>query len=153
MKHQLSVALFHADLTSCFRLPTGIRPWLVNYLANTKTGYTLFVPTNAAFRKAFGPAALAQLAKQPMRLQTILKYNMLNFQATPERMQKDLVGQGYVTFQSKLLQKYKGANPNAMTIGPVGAQTANQVATITRFGLYQDPIAIVNVVDSVLVPK
>ncbi|CAI5468538.1 unnamed protein product [Closterium sp. Yama58-4] len=130
----------------------GMQKWITDYLSSSTTGYTCLVPPNAAFRTA-KPASLKPYARTPATLQDLVKFGMLNFQATPQRFAKDAVGQGYVTFSGagRQIQKYKSAKPGAVTIGPQFAQQGYELANVTKI-LYKDPTAICYEIDNVLIP-
>eukprot|EP00475_Leptophrys_vorax_P044589 TRINITY_DN89_c0_g2_i1.p2 TRINITY_DN89_c0_g2~~TRINITY_DN89_c0_g2_i1.p2 ORF type:complete len:189 (+),score=13.09 TRINITY_DN89_c0_g2_i1:90-656(+) len=130
---------------------SGIQPWLIGYLGSTKTGYTLFAPTDAAFLK-MTPAATKQWGTKAAWQQALLKFHMLNFQATMARLTADKVGQGYVTFRgTSLLQKYNAAAKNAITLGPQFATTGPQLANVGA-RVYMGPVSIVYSTDTVFVP-
>ncbi|GJP52592.1 hypothetical protein CLOM_g11698 [Closterium sp. NIES-68] len=130
----------------------GMKKWITDYLSSSTTGFTCLVPSNAAFKTA-KPATLKPYAKSATTLQDLVKFGMLNFQALPQRLAKDGVGQGYVTFSGKdrQIQKYQPVKAGAVTLGPQFAQQGYQLANITKI-LYKDPTAICYEIDNVLVP-
>ncbi|CAI5483530.1 unnamed protein product, partial [Closterium sp. Yama58-4] len=105
--------------------------FITDYLSTSTTGFTCFVPTNAAFKVQMS-TVLKPFAKSATTLQDLLKNHMLNFQALPPRFVADKVGQGYTTFRPNgQIQKYQGAG-KTISLGPQFAQQGTQLANITK---------------------
>ncbi|GJP42729.1 hypothetical protein CLOM_g2265 [Closterium sp. NIES-68] len=129
---------------------SGITKTITDYLSTTRTGFTLFVPSNAAF-KVQKASVLKPWAKNQNTLQDLIKFHMLNFQALPTRFVNDKVGQGYTTFRgTSLIQKFQGVG-KVISLGPQFAQEGTQLANITAMP-FKDATAICYEISNVLIP-